>query len=132
MVTGAKTKMRAPQETSTSPIWPGVNVPAISPRVAVTSWVMGLNPTTDCSHGGMVRGSTKTLLTNVRGNSTIMLTPITELGVRRTNPSAVQIQDRLKENTRSSATESSTPVTPPGGRKPSTKPSTITIVDAIV
>src|ERR687897_2442740 len=132
MVSGANTATSIPDVRSTQPICPAVAVPCIRPRTAVARWVIGLESTIASSHEGMVRGSTKMLLAKVRGKSAIMLTPITELGVLKTSPSAVQIHDRLNENTRRSATESSTPTTPPSGRKPSTRPSTITIVDAIV
>ena len=54
-------------------------------------------------------GSTKTLLRNVSGKITIMLTPITDFSVRSIRPNIVQIHEKANENTSSSATPASTP-----------------------
>ena len=62
---------------------------------------MGLALTIAFSHDGMVLGSTKMLLANVKGNKIRKLAIITEFGVRRINPSVVQTHDRLNEKTSS-------------------------------
>src|SRR5918997_468078 len=80
MVSGANTAMNAPEMRRTRPICPAATVPCIRPRTAGTRCVMGLAPTIACSHDGMVCGSTKMLLANVRGNRTRKLAIITEQG----------------------------------------------------
>ena len=107
-------------------------MPCMRPRDAVARWVIGLTSTNACTQPGIVDGSTKTLLAKVSGNSTVMLTCITDSGVCIFRPSAVHTHDRLNENTSSSATASTTPSGPPSGRKPRTTPTTITTTDAIV
>ncbi len=99
MVSGAKTAIKAAEERSTRLISPRVAEPWIKPRTADTRTVTGFTLTKASSHTGMVCGSTKMLLAKVRGNRIIMLTPITEFGVRRTSPSAVQIHEMLNANT---------------------------------
>src|SRR6266511_3868413 len=90
---GANTAVRAAAASRTQPIWPAVAVPSISPRTAVTTWVIGLTPMNARSHPGMVRGSANTLLARVRGNMITRLTLETELGARSTKPSRVQTHD---------------------------------------
>ncbi len=70
------------------------------------------------------------LLANVSGKMAAELTPVTDSDVCMTNPSVVQIHDKLNANTRMSRSDNSTPTMPPAGRKPSTSPSTITTITA--
>ena len=62
MVSGAKTVVSVAAASSTQPICPAVTVPCISPRTAVTRWVIGLTSMNARNQDGMVCGSTKTLL----------------------------------------------------------------------
>ncbi len=78
----------------------------------------------------MVSGSTNTLLRNVSGKSTIMLTPMTDFSLRSSRPNIVQTQENANENATSSATPASTPTTPPAGRKPSARPTSMIVVEA--
>jgi hypothetical protein len=94
--------------------------------------VIGLTFTNAWSQPGIVVGTTNTLLMKVSGNSTIMLVPITEFGVRRISPRVVKIHPSPDANTSSSRIAASTPGTPPAGRNPSTSPSASTTTDPIV
>ena len=104
----------------------------INPRVVVTRCVIGLTPTNDSSHPGIVSGGTNTLLTKVRGKRINMLTAIKDSGVLITSPSAIQIHDRLNENTRRRSIDNNTPIAPPSGRNPIMSPRTMTTIEAIV
>src|SRR3954451_4989093 len=121
--------MTAPA-TSTHMISPVSGLPAISERTPATRCVIGLAATNTCSHPGIVVGLTNTLLRKVSGNSTSMLTPITDFSERRNSPNIVQTQENANENTTSSPTPATTPGTPPAGRKPSTSPITMIVVAA--
>jgi hypothetical protein len=128
---GASTAVSTAELTSTHPTSENVAVPAMRPRVAVTRWLTGLTSTQACSQPGIVDGSTNTLLANVSGNSSIMLTPITAFGVRMISPRIVNVQLSENENTSRSSTASRTPTAPPSGRKPSRSPSPIVTADAM-
>ena len=70
----------------------------------------------------MVAGGTNTLLRKVSGNSTSMLTPITDRSLRRIRPNMVQTQENANEKTTSSPRPATTPPRPPPGRNPRTRP----------
>src|SRR5690554_4868200 len=89
---GASTAVRHAAAISTHITCEGVTVPAIVPRTAVTRCETGLRLTHDWSHEGIVDGSTKMLLANVSGMSTIIEVPITAFGVRMTRPRMVKAQ----------------------------------------
>src|SRR5262245_65151645 len=132
MVNGAKTTSKAVLHRNTQPMSLASTVPCIRPRAAVARWVIGFTSTNDCTQPGIVSGSTNTLLANVSGNSTVMLSYITDSGVCNFNPSAVHTHDKLNEKTSSSATAATTPMTPPSGRKPSARPTAMTTTEASV
>jgi hypothetical protein len=78
--------------------------------------VIGLTSTNACNHPGIVDGCTNTLLRNVSGKSTSMLTPITPFSLFISRPNIVQIHENANENTTSRPMPAITPMNPPAGR----------------
>ena len=119
------------EASSTHPTSATVTVPYIHPRTAVTNNEIGLISTNPCNKVGSVSGSTNTLLTNVNGNKTIILTIIRDFSERMIMPSVVQIQDRLKQKIKMSPNAERTPMKPPSGLNPNNNPRRTMIVDAM-
>jgi hypothetical protein len=92
------------------------------PRDAVARCVTGLYSTMVRSQPGIVAGSTKMLLANVRGKRSRKLVVMTDSGVLTNMLTMIQIHETLNANSSTRPTAARTPSGPPPGRNPRRRP----------
>ena len=99
----------------------------MSPRTALTRWLIGLTSTNACSQPGMVSAATKTLLPNASGKISRNMIPCTAPGVRTIIPTYTEIQPKHSAKPMASAREPNTPLQLAGSNPMRTPTPTITV-----